>query len=99
MAELPSPEKPVAPSPATVVIMPMEASTQRTRLLSVSAINRLPSLSRTMPQGKLRLAPVANPPSPEKPFIPFPTTVVMMPEDASTRQIRELSLSAMNRLP
>ncbi len=45
------------------------------------------------------LALVAAPPSPEKPRIPFPATVVMNPVAASTRRMRWLARSAMKRLP
>src|SRR5207245_1529713 len=66
---------------------------------SVSAMNRLPELSTAIPVGVVRFALVAGPPSPLKPRKPLPATVVMMPEVASTRRMRALKLSAMNRSP
>jgi len=44
----------------------------------------------------MMLADVACPPSPEKPRVPLPATVVMIPFGAT---LRMRALSAMNRLP
>ena len=44
-------------------------------------------------------APVAPPPSPLKPALPVPATVVMTPVPAVTRWMRLFPLSAMKRLP
>src|SRR5437868_4166582 len=63
-------------------------------------MNRLPDPSTATPVGVHKLALVAGPPSPVKPSnLPPPATVVMTPAAASTRRIRLLPLSAMNRLP
>ena len=74
----PSPEKPAAPLPASVVMMP-PADTFRIRLLKVSAMKRFPAASTATPLGSFNDAEVAGPPSPEKPSTPLPATVVMMP--------------------
>ena len=62
-------------------------------------MNRLPEASTAAPPGALSWAAVAGPPSPEKPNCPFPATVVITPVAASTRRMRSLESSAMNRLP
>ena len=62
-------------------------------------MNRLPEPSTATPLGQLRLAPVAGPPSPENRLLPFPAIVVMTPVAASTRRMRLLPWSPMNRLP
>ena len=96
-AEPPSPPNPVRPVPATVLIVP-DASTLRIRLLSISAMKRLPALSTATPKGKSSCASVAGPPSPPNPLRPVPATVVIVPV-ASTLRIRSLKLSAMKRFP
>src|SRR5664280_2025204 len=74
----PSPQKPLVPLPATVVMVPSGA-TRRTRLLLPgSAMYRLPAASRARPPGPWRHAWVAGPPSPQKPAVPLPATVVMV---------------------
>jgi hypothetical protein len=45
--------------------------------------------------GSCSWAAVAGPPSPEKPGLPFPATVLMTPEARSTRRMRWLAASAM----
>ena len=47
----------------------------------------------------MKLALAAGPPSPEKPEVPLPATVVMTPVEAATRRMLWLNGSAMNRLP
>ena len=85
------------PFPATVLMMPA-ASTFRMRWLSWSAMKRFPALSTATPPGAAKLASVAGPPSPLKPDVPFPATVVMTPEE-STFLIRWFWVSAMKRFP
>src|ERR1035437_8399760 len=68
---------PELPSPATVVIVPPD--TFRIRLLSRSAMKRLPAESTATPWGYQSDALVAGPPSPEKPAFPFPATTVNTP--------------------
>ena len=53
----------------------MLAATTRTRLLSVSAMTRLPAPSTATPAGWSSSALVAGPPSPENPPVPLPATV------------------------
>src|SRR5437773_5198003 len=95
VARPPSPPKLYVPFPATVVMMP-EATTSRMRWLFVSAMYRLPAASTATPVGPARLAFVAGPPSPPKPEVPVPATVVMKP-DAATLRIRWTA--AVYRLP
>ena len=78
------------PLPATVVMMPVEAVTLRMRWLFVSTMYRLPLASTATPDGLLSLALVAAPVSPEKPKVPVPATVVMMPVAAVTLRMRSL---------
>jgi hypothetical protein len=73
------------PPPATVVMIPL-AETFRTRKLFVSAMNRLPAPSTATLHGH-SCALVAGPPSPEKPRVPLPATVVMIPS-GETRRIQ-----------
>ena len=51
--------------------------TSRMRLLLVSAIKISPLASTATPWGLLNLAAVATWPSPEKPAVPLPATVMM----------------------
>src|SRR5664280_654782 len=97
VAAPPSPQKPMVPLPATVVMVPSGA-TRRTRLLPASAMYRLPAASTNRPYGMSRHAWVAGPPSPQKPLVPLPATVVMVPSGA-TRRTRSWPGSAMYRLP
>src|ERR1039457_3865884 len=92
----PSPLKPAVPLPATVLIVPA-AVTFRMRLLP-SAMKRLPALSTAMPAGWNSSAEVAGPPSPLKPAVPLPATVLIVPA-AVTFRMRLLVSSAMKRLP
>src|SRR5207244_9609408 len=85
--------------PATVVMIPVAAATLRIRWINWSAIYRLPLASSATPDGPLRLAPVAAPPSPAKVKLPLPATVVMIPVAAATLRIRWLNWSAIYRLP
>src|SRR5664280_592050 len=72
--------------------------TSRTRLLAKLAMYRLPAASTNRPYGMFRHVWVAGPPSPQKPLVPLPATVVMVPSGA-TRRTRLLSSSLMYRLP
>jgi hypothetical protein len=73
------------------------------RLLRESAMNTLPATSTATPEGLLRLAAEAGPPSPPSPALPSPASVAMLPDVAllarATRRTRLLSESAMNTLP
>ena len=71
-----SPLKPCVPFPATVVITPFE--TLRMRLLTVSAMYRLPAESTATPAGRYNWALVAGPLSPQA-SEPPPATVVITP--------------------
>ena len=97
VAGLPSPLNLRVPLPATVVMIP-EGSTLRMRWLARSAMKKLPLPSTATPLGKAKPALVAGAPSPLKPEMPLPATVVMMPE-VSTLRMRLLFRSAMKRLP
>src|SRR3990172_6505759 len=99
VAAAPSPENPLIPLPATVLINPVTASTLRTRSLKESATNTLPTPSTATPYGEFSWAPVAAPPSPENPGVPVPAMVLINPVTASTRRTRWLAMSAMNTLP
>src|SRR5262245_11322821 len=93
----PSPEKPAVPLPATVVIVPV-GETRRTRLLLESAIRKPPSAVTDTAFGDHSRAAVAGPPSPEKPSVPLPATVVIVPVDETLR-IRLLIASAIRNPP
>jgi hypothetical protein len=71
--------------------------TFRIRLLPESGMKRSPEASTATPPGPNNDAEVALPPSPEKPAVPLPATVVMMPL-ADTFWIRFARL-AMKRFP
>ena len=90
-----SPLKPGVPFPATVVITPLE--TLRMRLFSVSPMYRLPAESTATPVRSLNWALVAGPPSPLKPCVPFPATVVITPFETMRR--REAPVSAIYKSP
>src|ERR1035437_9546732 len=70
---------------------------RRMRLLSESAMYRLPAESTATPWGLSNWALVAGPLSPLKPDVPFPATVVITPLETS--RMRLSWKSAMNRLP
>ena len=74
--------------------MAARPSTLRMRWLNESDISRLPPPSIAIGPSWNRLALVAGPPSPEKPTVPLPATVVMVPVAASTRLIRLLTRSS-----
>src|SRR5437667_213783 len=99
VAAPPSPAKAELPLPATVVMIPVAASTLRIRWLPESAMYRLPLASSATPDGTQTLALVAAPPSPAKVLMPLPATVVMIAVAAVTLRIRWLAYSAMYRLP
>ena len=80
-----SPLYPAMPLPATVVIFPL-VSILRTRLLLLSARNKLPLLSMVRPLGKLSLAAVEGPPSPAKPAKPSPAIVEITPSVPTFRR-------------
>ena len=94
----PSPESPCVPLPATVVMTPA-GEINRTRWLPVSGKRMLPSGSAAMPRGAAICANVAGPPSPEKPNVPVPAIVVMMPVALDTCLMRWLPVSAITKLP
>ena len=79
--------------------MPVTASTLRITSFIVSAMNRLPILSRVSPLGYERVASVARRPSPVYPFPPLPAIVVMMPEMALTFRIRCPNSSEKYKFP
>ena len=60
----PSPLKPFCPVPATVLIVPVFASTFRTNWFCISTNSMLPALSNRTSYGSLSCAFVAGPPSP-----------------------------------
>src|SRR6202522_4177306 len=96
----PSPEEVVAaPLPATVVMIPVVAFTFRTLLLGASAMYRFPTASNAIPAGVFNSALVAAPPSPEKPEVPLPATVVMIPVFAAILRTLLLKTSTMKILP
>jgi hypothetical protein len=81
----PSPEKPLVPFPATVLRTPA-VFTLRILRLPASTINRLPFLSAARPFGEEIWAPIAGPLSPEKPSVPLPTIVLIVPAASWARQ-------------
>ena len=83
------------PLPATVVMIPFWRDLADA-VVDVVRDERLPSLSTATPMAPFSCALVAGPPSPEKPGVPLPATVVMIPL-AETLRMRVSS--AMNRLP
>src|SRR5258706_16061314 len=92
----PSPANLKLPFPATVVMTPR--STLRIRWEKVSAITRLAFGSSQTALGNCMLASRADPPSPEKPNVPLPAIVEIVPE-VLTRRIRLLLKSAMRICP
>ena len=88
---------PSAWPPATVVMIPL-ALTRRMRLLPVSAIRNEPSGRAATSRGAFSEAPVAASPSPPKPALADPATVVMTPVGL-TRRMRLLPVSAMRKPP
>ena len=77
------------PPPATVVMMPVAASTRRTRPSRTVKVFRVPEMKRL---------PAASTAIPRTvPMFALPATVVMMPVVASTRRTRP-NLSAMKKL-
>ena len=75
-----SPEEPCKPVPTTVLMRPVVLLTFRMRLLPRSAMYTLPHASTATPVGKLIPALLLWPPSPQKAQVPFPTTVLMVPQ-------------------
>src|SRR5438876_7135384 len=67
-----------------------DAMTSRIRLLRESAMNRFPAPSTATPVRPFSGAEVAGPPSPRKPKLPFPATLVIVPAGV-TFQIRNES--------
>src|SRR4051812_38865805 len=80
----PSPEKPGAPFPAIVVIVPPE-SILRIRLLLLSARSTEPAGPSATAVGWFRAAAVAGPPSPLYPAAPVPAIVVITPPGLTFR--------------
>ena len=97
LAGPPSPANLKNPLPAVVVILPSRP-TLRMRALPLSAITRFPTASTPTAPGEFREAPVAGPPSPEKPSTPLPATVVIMPS-VLTFRIRLPRISATYKFP
>jgi hypothetical protein len=64
-AGAPSPDDAATPSPSTVVMTPVPASTRRTRWLPVSAMNRSPLGASAIAVGAYSSAAVAARPSPK----------------------------------
>ena len=87
VAKSPSPLNPLCPVPATVRITPVFISILRTTWFIMSTTKRSPALSKRISWGKLKVASMAGPPSPVKPFFPLPAMVVVIPF-ASIRRIR-----------
>src|SRR5690349_17164949 len=83
----PFPDEPAVPDPAIVLMVP-SGRILRTRLFRESAMKMLLPWAVT-PRGALRAAAVAAPPSPEKPVVPEPAMVLMMPL-VDTRRMRSL---------
>ena len=83
----PSPEWANAPLPANVLMIPEILSTRLTRLFAPSEMYKSPRASTAKPSICLKPPPrsppncaaVAGPPSPEKPSVPLPATVSMIP--------------------
>ena len=84
------------PFPTTVDMVWFEAVTSRIRLLNASTMYRFPSESSAGLRGSYKLALVAAPPSPTK---PFPTTVETVFVLAVYRRTRSLQKSPIQRLP
>src|SRR5665213_3191148 len=84
---------PALPLPAIVEIIPL-VFILRTRLLLASDTYKLPDASRITYVGPLNSADVAWPPSPEKPLLPVPAMVEMIPLVVTLR-IRLLLWSAI----
>ncbi len=72
----PSPEKPVDPLPATVVMIPFRPTL---RMRPQAAKKMFPAGSTAIACAKHNEALVAGPPSPEKPGMPLPATTVRIP--------------------
>src|ERR1039457_4430155 len=88
-----SPDVPKLPLPATVVRAPFNV-TLRISSLPWSAMYTLPAASAATPCGKFNCALVATGLSPEKPLVPLPARVEMVPPGVTLR-IRWLFWSAM----
>ena len=83
------------------------AETLRILLFSLSAIYKLPAVSKARAAGRFRVADVARPPSPEKPpqlgvdsvsVHPLPAKVVIVPSgeilaDAHITEVRDIEIS------
>jgi hypothetical protein len=92
----PSPLDPAAPFPTTVPMVPF-AQMNRTAWFSLSPI-QMPRAPKATPFGTFRRAAVAFPPSPVKPALPTPATVVIFPR-TSMRRTTWLPASATHTLP
>ena len=85
----PSPEYPCSPAPATVVMVPVEASTLRTAVVLQVGDEEVPMLVERSPMGRGDLGTgTAGPPSPEYPSAPHPATVSMIPVAVSILRMR-----------
>ena len=90
------------PVPTTVVITPVDASTLRMRLLLVSVMYMLLSLSSTTSRGAFNVALVAGPLSPVNPpvVVATPATVLIIPlETVTLRMMLKPDLSPKYILP
>ena len=76
--------------PAMVLIVP-PGVTFRMRLLARSEMYRFPEASTARPFGVFNDADVAGPPSPEKPWVPLPATVEIIPLGDTLRTRLEMS--------
>src|ERR1700674_4673975 len=82
----------------------VDGDTLRIRPLPRSAMKRFPEASTVTPEGTFNDAEVAGPPSPEKPKLPLPATVLMPLGLVDTSRIRlalvpGLSASVKKRFP
>ena len=81
----PSPEYPVSPMPATVVMTPVSASMRRTRPMVPSARKMSPPGPWATALTESMQALVAGPPSPLSHWKPVPAMVWMVPPSSTRR--------------
>ena len=94
-----TPVKPLVPSPAAVVITPVDAVTSLMALLPLSLIYRLPLPSSSTSVGPLSVAEAAAPLSPVYAALPVPATVLTTLVLAVYLRTLWYVASAMYRLP
>ena len=80
-------------------MIPVAWSMARIRLLLVSAMNTSPAALTATPAGRASREAMAAPPSPAKPKVPSPATVLIVPVPPSTFRMRWLPVSAMKMFP